>query len=80
MCHMVTVKKLLALHTNSLPKDTAAVLMAQDRVKSRRCTIGGMPYPSALAQDFSARPSNTRKARDAERCAKAKSGRPESLA
>ncbi len=54
--------------------------MAQDHVKSRRCNIGGMPYPSALAQDLSARPPNTRQARDAELYDKAKSGRPESLA
>ncbi|DBA82660.1 TPA: hypothetical protein ACH3X1_006903 [Trebouxia sp. C0004] len=41
---------------------------------------GGMPYPSALAQDLSACPPNTRQAGDAEQCDKAKSGRPESLA
>lgn len=39
-----------------------------------------MPYTSALAQDTPARPLNTRQARDAELCNKAKSGRPETLA
>ncbi|KAL0036468.1 hypothetical protein WJX77_008905 [Trebouxia sp. C0004] len=34
---------------------------------------GGMPYPSALAQDLSACPPNTRQAGDAEQCDKAKS-------
>ncbi|KAL3151589.1 hypothetical protein ABBQ38_012585 [Trebouxia sp. C0009 RCD-2024] len=34
---------------------------------------GGTPYPAALAQDLSARPPNTRQARDAELCNKAKS-------
>ncbi|KAL0018793.1 hypothetical protein WJX79_001916 [Trebouxia sp. C0005] len=39
----------------------------------KRLPPGGMPYTSALAQDTPARPLNTRQARDAELCNKAKS-------
>lgn len=75
-----TFQEIACLHTCSFPKDTASILKAQDHVKSIHCNIGGMPYPSALAQDLSACPPNTRQAGDAEQCDKAKSGRPESLA
>lgn len=51
--------------------------MAFAYVKSRHCNIGGMPYHSALPHELSARPPNSRQARDAELCDKAKSGRPE---
>ncbi|KAL0031787.1 hypothetical protein WJX79_007442 [Trebouxia sp. C0005] len=44
------------------------------RYEYTRIPPGGMPYHSALPHELSARPPNSRQARDAELCDKAKSG------